>query len=296
MLSERVRAGYIEGSVSIVVNTMLFLIKLYTGLLFNSVAVIADAVHTLSDSLTSLVVIIGFKISSKKPDLEHPFGHGRAETIAALVIGVALGFTAYEISAESFRRILERSAFLYSILLVIVLLASSIVKELLAKWAFRLADKYSSQSIRNDAWHHRTDAFLTGALAVAMLVGSEYWWFDSVAGLLISLFVLYVAIKLVLESSSVLLGKAPGRDIIEKIVRIAESTSPLILGVHHIHVHEYGEHVEITLHIDLPDEITLEEAHKVATLVEEKIKSELGYEVTVHCEPITSKRKIKHED
>jgi cation diffusion facilitator family transporter len=296
MLSDRVRAGYVEGSVSILVNAVLFLVKLYAGLLFNSIAVIADAVHTLSDCLTSLVVIVGFKVSSKKPDSEHPFGHGRAEVIAALVIGVALGFTAYEISAESFRKIVEGSPLHSSILLVVLLLASGIVKEVLAEWAFKLAGKYRSQSIRSDAWHHRTDAVLTLALAVALLIGGEYWWLDGVAGLLISLFVLYTAIKLVLESSSMLLGKAPSRDLIERIEQLAKSTSPLVLSVHHIHVHEYGEHVEVTLHIDLPDNITLEEAHKVASLVEERIKSELGYVATAHVEPVTSKRAVKHED
>jgi cation diffusion facilitator family transporter len=296
MSSDRVRAGYTEGVVSIIVNSALFTIKLYFGVLYNSVAVIADAVHTLSDSLTSLVVIIGFRVASKEPDSEHPFGHGRAELVAALIIGAALGFTAFELGVESFKKLQEASSLLFSPVLVLVLVASSIVKEALARWALKLADKYGSQSIRSDAWHHRSDALVSGVLAVAVLIGREYWWLDGLAGLVLSLYILYTAIKLVLESSSELIGRAPGEDVIRSIERVAKSASPLVLGVHHVHVHRYGDHVEVTLHIDLPDEITLEEAHRVATLVEERIRSELGYEATVHAEPATSKHRVKHED
>ncbi len=296
MSSDRVRAGYTEGVVSIIVNSALFTVKFYFGVLYNSVALITDAVHTLSDSLTSLVVIIGFRVASKKPDSEHPFGHGRAELVAALIIGAALGFTAFELGVESFKKLQEASSLLFSPVLVLVLVASSIVKEVLARWALKLADKYGSQSIRSDAWHHRSDALVSGVLAVAVLIGREYWWFDGLAGLVLSLYILYTAIKLVLESSSELIGRAPGEDVIRSIERVAKSASPLVLGVHHVHVHRYGDHVEVTLHIDLPDEITLEEAHRVATLVEERIRSELGYEATVHAEPATSKHRLKHED
>lgn len=296
MSSDRVRAGYTEGVVSIIVNSALFTIKLYFGVLYNSIALIADAVHTLSDSLTSLVVIIGFRVASKEPDSEHPFGHGRAELVAALIIGAALGFAAFELGVESFKKLQEASSLLFSPVLVLVLVASSIVKEALARWALKLADKYGSQSIRSDAWHHRSDALVSGVLAVAVLIGREYWWFDGLAGLVLSLYILYTAIKLVLESSSELIGRAPGEDVIRSIERVAKSTSPLVLGVHHVHVHRYGDHVEVTLHIDLPDEITLKEAHRVATLVEERIRSELGYEATVHAEPATSKHRVKHED
>jgi len=294
--ADRVRAGYLEGVVSVVVNTVLFAVKLYFGLLCNSVAVVADAVHTFSDSLTSIVVIAGFRIASRKPDLEHPFGHGRAELIAALIIGVVLGFAAFELGVESFRRLLEASLLLFSPLLVVVLASSATVKLVLAEWAFRLAEKYSSPSIKGDAWHHRLDALVSGALAVAVLTSSEYWWFDGLAGVVISAVVLYSAIRVVLESSSELLGRAPGRDVIEKIEYLAKSTSPLVFGVHHVHVHKYGDHVEVTLHVDLPDTITLEEAHRIATLIEERIKNELGYEATVHTEPVSGKHRIKHSD
>jgi len=292
----RERAGYLEGVVSLLVNTVLFTVKFYYGVLCNSIAVVADAIHTLSDSLTSIIVIVGFRVAYRKPDYEHPFGHGRAELVASLIIGVVLGFVAFELSAESYRKLLGASTLMFSSTLIVILAFSALIKELLAQWAFKLADKYSSQSIRGDAWHHRSDALVTGVLAVAVLIGNRYWWFDGAAGLALSLLILYTAIKLVLEVSSELLGKAPEKVIIERIKYIAKSVSPVVLGVHHIHVHRYGEHVEVTLHVDLPDTITLEEAHKIATLVEERVRSELGYEATVHVEPATSKYKIKHED
>ena len=296
MSEERKRIIYLEGVTSIVVNTALFAVKFYYGFVYNSIAIVTDAVHTLSDSLTSIIVIVGSRVAYRKPDSEHPFGHGRSELIASLIIGVVLGFVAYELGAESYKKLLEASTLVFSSILVIVLALSALIKELLAQWAFRLAEKYGSQLIRGDAWHHRSDALVTGVLLVAMLVGNRYWWFDGAAGLAISLLILYTAIKLLLEASSELLGRAPEKNLIDRIKHIAESASSIVLNVHHIHVHKYGEHVEVTLHVDLPDTITLEEAHKIATLIEERIKNELGYETTVHVEPAKSKHEIKHED
>jgi cation diffusion facilitator family transporter len=293
---ERKKAGYLEGLVSIVVNTLLFIVKYYYGVLYSSIAVVADSVHTLSDSLTSVIVVLGFKAAYSKPDEKHPFGHGRAEDIAAIVVGVLLCVAGYELAASSYNKLASGEPLVYSPALVAVLLMSATIKEALALWAFELGKKYRSELIRSDAWHHRSDATVTALLALALILGSPYWWIDGAMGLVVSALIIATGAKIVLESSSNLLGKAPSKEEIEKIVSVVKSARPEVISVHHIHIHKYGDHVEVTLHVHLPDELTLSQAHEVATSIEEALKRELGYEATVHVEPASAKSLKGHTD
>ncbi|MEM4628853.1 MAG: cation diffusion facilitator family transporter [Zestosphaera sp.] len=278
-------AGLTEGLVSVFINVVLFALKYYFGLIHNSIAVVADAVHTLSDAGTSVVVIIGFWIAYRPPDEEHPFGHGRAEQIGAVVIGTLLGVAGFEFLMSSYGKLVSREALTFSWVLVGVLLFSSVVKELLARWALRLGKSYESRSIVGDAWHHRSDAIATTLLALGVLIGANYWWVDGFLGVLVSLIIIYTSIKIVLEASRDLLGSRPTRHEKDLLNNLVREVSPLIEDVHHIHVHKYGDHVEVSLHIRLPKTIKLEEAHEIATKLEDKIKNTLGWEATVHPEP-----------
>jgi cation diffusion facilitator family transporter len=211
LVAERKVAGFKEGLVSIFVNVVLFVIKFYLGLIHNSIAVVADAVHTLSDAGTSVVVVISFWIAYKPPDKGHPFGHGRAEQIGAVIVGTLLGVAGFEFLMSSYEKLSSREALTFSWFLVGVLLLSSLVKELLARWAFRLGGSYESRSIVGDAWHHRSDAIATTLLALGILVGADYWWVDGVLGIIVSLVIVYTSIKIILETSRELLGSEPTR-------------------------------------------------------------------------------------
>jgi len=285
LVAERKVAGFKEGLVSIFVNVVLFVIKFYLGLIHNSIAVVADAVHTLSDAGTSVVVVISFWIAYKPPDKGHPFGHGRAEQIGAVIVGTLLGVAGFEFLMSSYEKLSSREALTFSWFLVGVLLLSSLVKELLARWAFRLGGSYESRSIVGDAWHHRSDAIATTLLALGILVGADYWWVDGVLGIIVSLIIVYTSIKIILETSRELLGSEPTRREEELLIDLAREVSPLIEDVHHIHIHKYGDHVEASLHIKLPNTMKLEEAHEIATKLENRIKDRLGWEATVHPEP-----------
>ena len=291
LIAERKAAGFMEGFVSVFINVALFILKYYFGLVHNSIAVVADAVHTLSDAGTSIVVIIGFWVAYKPPDKEHPFGHGRAEEIGAVVIGTLLGVAGFEFLVRSYEKLVSRETLIFSWVLVGVLLFSSVVKELLARWALRLGKSYESRSIVGDAWHHRSDAIATTLLALGVLVGAEYWWVDGFLGMLVSLIIMYTSIKIVFEASRELLGYEPTKREKDLLSDLAREVSPLIGDVHHIHVHKYGDHVEASLHIRLPKTIKLEEAHEIATKLEGKIKDKLGWEVTVHLEPKNEEEK-----
>ncbi|MCC6033214.1 MAG: cation diffusion facilitator family transporter [Desulfurococcaceae archaeon] len=285
LVAERKVAGFKEGLVSIFVNVVLFVIKFYLGLIHNSIAVVADAVHTLSDAGTSVVVVISFWIAYKPPDKGHPFGHGRAEQIGAVIVGTLLGVAGFEFLMSSYEKLSSREALTFSWFLVGVLLLSSLVKELLARWAFRLGGSYESRSIVGDAWHHRSDAIATTLLALGILVGADYWWVDGVLGIIVSFVIVYTSIKIILETSRELLGSEPTRREEELLIDLAREVSPLIEDVHHIHIHKYGDHVEASLHIKLPNTMKLEEAHEIATKLENRIKDRLGWEATVHPEP-----------
>jgi cation diffusion facilitator family transporter len=285
LVAERKVAGFKEGLVSIFVDVVLFVIKFYLGLIHNSIAVVADAVHTLSDAGTSVVVVISFWIAYKPPDKGHPFGHGRAEQIGAVIVGTLLGVAGFEFLMSSYEKLSSREALTFSWFLVGVLLLSSLVKELLARWAFRLGGSYESRSIVGDAWHHRSDAIATTLLALGILVGADYWWVDGVLGIIVSLVIVYTSIKIILETSRELLGSEPTRREEELLIDLAREVSPLIEDVHHIHIHKYGDHVEASLHIKLPNTMKLEEAHEIATKLENRIKDRLGWEATVHPEP-----------
>jgi len=284
MLSRRT-VGYIEGIVSITVNTILFIIKYSAGITYNSIAVITESIHTLSDSLTSAVVVISFWIAYKPPDEEHPFGHGRAESVGAIVVGTLLAVTAYELLNESVRRYLSSESMMFNWVLIVVLLLSAIVKELLARWSLRLGIKYDSKALVGDAWHHRSDAILSVLVCLGILLSSYYWWVDSVLGMIVSTLIMFIAIKLVINTSKDIMGyKLPSKLEVE-IKNLISSISKDISDIHHIHIHKYGEHTEITLHIRLPPNMRLSEAHKIASKVEEELKSRYGWEVTVHIEP-----------
>jgi len=282
----RRRAGYLEGVVSIIVNTALFAAKFYVALLHNSAALLADSVHTLSDSLTSVVVIVGFWISYRPADREHPLGHGRAEAVATVVIGTLLASVAAELFQASIGKILSRESLLFSWYIIAVLATSAITKEAMARWSMWLGRRYEAQPLVADAWHHRADATASTLLAISIALGREVWWVDGVLGLVVSSFILYTSIRLVAGGSRELLGTGPTEKEVETLKKLAYSSSDKVADVHHIHVHRYGTHTEVTLHIRLDGKTTLEEAHEISSNVERRIKEELGWEATVHPEPV----------
>ncbi|MEO3992710.1 MAG: cation diffusion facilitator family transporter [Desulfurococcaceae archaeon TW002] len=291
LITDRRTAGFAEGFISIFVNIVLFALKYYLGLTHNSIAVMAAAIHTLSDAGTSIVVVIGFWIAYRPPDKEHPFGHGRAEQVSAVIIGTLLGVAGFEFLMSSYEKLISMEALTFSWVLVGVLLLSSVIKELLARWALRLGKSYESMSIVGDALHHRSDAIATALLVLGVLIGADYWWVDGVLGMLVSLIILYTSIKMVLKSSRDLLGSEPTKYEKDLLNSLAREVSPFIENVHHVHIHKYGDHVEVSLHIKLPKTMKLEEVHEIATKLENKIKNTLGWEATVHPEPEDMKEK-----
>lgn len=279
------KLGYIEGILSIIINTLLFGIKIWAGSKVHSISMVADAWHTLSDTLTSIVVILGFWISAQPKDDEHPFGHGRAEVIAAIVIGTLLAVVGFNFILESIKNLKGRISANFSTFSIIIFGISALLKEALASFSIWAGKKIDSKSLKADGWHHRSDAFASIIIVVAALVGRWLWWIDGVLGIIVSLLILYTAFDVAKEASNSLLGEKPDKELVEKLNSLIHNTSPDISDIHHIHVHKYGDHLEITLHIRMEGTNDVNYAHEIATSIEKSIRDELKAEATIHIEP-----------
>ena len=280
------KLGYREGLVSVILNLLLFVLKYYAGIASASLALIADAWHTLSDSLTSLVVILGIKLSSKKPDKEHPFGHGRWEQISALIIAILLALVGVEFMKDAIAKLRGHEAADFGWLAYLATVASIVLKEGLARYAFYIARKTGNAAVKADGWHHRSDALSSLMVLAGLFLSPYFWWIDSVLGMLISFMLFYAAYGIIREAVNKILGEEPSEEVIGKVEQIVKAEMGNVAYPHHYHIHHYGDHIEFTFHIKVPGEETVEEAHRKATLIEMQIKTELKIDATIHIEPL----------
>jgi len=274
-----------EGWVSVVFNSALFILKFWAGMATGSIAIIADAWHTLSDSLTSVVVVVGVKISAKPADKEHPFGHGRAELIAAMIIGVLLSVVAFNFILEGVQQLRTRELVNYSTFAIVATIISIVAKEGLARYAFRIAKKSGSRSVRADAWHHRSDAISSLVILAGIIFGRHIWWIDGALGIVVAFLIFYAAYDILRDAMNIMMGETPDNELIEQVESICKGETLLEIRPHHYHIHRYGDHTEMTFHIRLPDGLSLFDSHEIATRIEYRIKEDTGIVSTIHMEP-----------
>jgi len=286
-LRVRARYGQLEGWVSVAVNSVLFVVKLALGLAVGSVGLVADAVHTLADSATSGVIIVGFRLAARPSDREHPFGHGRMEAVASLVVSVLLFVAGAELFRISVNRTLFPSVSAASTAVIVVIAAMVLVKELLAEFAYVLADMIGSKALAADAAHHRSDVAAT-VLVVLGLMAARLGWdrVDGAAGVLVSLFILHLGFSLAREAVTPLLGEAPSRRTLDEIVAAARSNAE-VLGVHDIIVHDYGGTRLASLHLEVSDKTSVVELHDLADRVADAVGEKVGAHVVVHVDPVS---------
>lgn len=283
---DKIKSGYIEGISSIVINTVLFALKFWAGVITGSIALMADAWHTLSDSISSVAVVLAVKLSQRKADREHPFGHGRWEQIASLFIAFLLGIIGYEFLKDSIIRFGKRETVEYGTTAIVVTIVSIIAKELLAQYAFYIARKTGNELVTADGWHHRSDALSSLVVLIGILFAGRFWWIDSVLGIIIAVMIFYAAFEIAKKTITKLLGEEAGLDLIESINSLVKMTYGKDLLLHHFHIHNYVSHKELTLHIKLNKDWTIEKGHQIATEIENMITAELGIDTTIHIEPL----------
>ena len=288
MNKQNCHLGIIEGWSSIGSNTILFILKLWAGIFCGSIAMIADAWHTLSDSVTSFILILGFWIAARPADKKHPFGHGRAEFITAIVIGILLGITGLNFLYESINKLIHQSSVnFFSTFAVIIFSLSVFIKIFLTLFAFWISKKTKNYTVKADAWHHLSDVFASLLIVFGALFGQKIYWIDSVLGICISILIIYTAYEIIKNASFILLGEIHSPELEYNIKQIIYEVEPRIKDVHHFHLHKYGNHAELTVHVCLPAEMSVNEAHIITEKIENNIKNELDLHTTVHVEPIS---------
>jgi len=293
----RARYGALEAWVSIVGNVVLFGIKLTLGLLINSMALIADSLHTLSDTGTSIVLLVGFRVAKKPGDREHPFGHQRMEPIAALVIAVLLLVAAFELLRSSVGRIVTPTVEMGRIswLVWLIVAGTVLAKECMARFARQLGRMSRSTVLLADFWHHRSDALSTLVVLLAFVALRLGWsWVDGLAGAAVALVVGYSGYIVARDAINPLLGERPSTELLETIKSAARQVSG-VQGVHDVIVHRYGQLKLVSLHIEVSADEPVQKLHALSEEVEAVLEKHLGGSAVVHIDPIDRRHRRYQE-
>ena len=282
----RTKIGVFQGWISVLVNSVLFILKLLIGIIVGAVSVIADAVHTLSDVVSSIVVIWGFKQAEKPADVEHPYGHGRAEYIATLIIAILLCVAGIEFIEASIDRIQNPEQVAAEWWMILILMLTIILKEITARYAEFLSSKIASGTLHADAWHHRIDA-ISSIMVVAAMIAGKYGYpvVDGWAGLGVALFLIFTGFEIAKDAVDDLIGKPPTMEDVENIRNIVMNING-VLGAHDITIHSYGHDKFVSVHVEIDADKSTAEAHDISEEVEYKLHDALGVEPTIHMDPI----------
>jgi cation diffusion facilitator family transporter len=275
-----------EGWVSIVINLLLFGLKYWAGIVSGSIALIADAWHTMTDSVSSVIVLLGGKLSSKPADEEHPFGHGRAEHIAAIIIGVLLAIVAFDFVLGAVEKFNSGESGNFGTFAIVVTVVSIVVKEALSQYAFWAFHQTGSSILKADAWHHRTDSLSSVVILVGILAGRYVWWIDSLLAFIVALMIFYASYEILSKEIKNLLGENIDPSLIKEIKEEVAVLSEREVYIHHFHLHQYGNHNELSCHIKLPRDMSLHDAHAICTRIENRINEKFGLVTTIHPEPL----------
>ncbi|MCF6366819.1 MAG: cation diffusion facilitator family transporter [Bacteroidales bacterium] len=280
------KLAYSEGWISIFVNIILFGIKYWAGVVSGSIALIGDAWHSLTDSISSVAVIIGTKVSSKPPDKKHPFGHGRAELISSIIIGALLAMVAFNFLTESINSIKNKEEAVFGNLALIIIIVSIVIKEISAQYAFYTARKTGMLSLKADGWHHRSDAITSVLILIGIFINPYFPLIDGILGIIISFFIFYTAYEITKQTADAILGESCDENTVNELKKIANNIAGFDIQMHHVHIHNYINHSEVTFHIYLPDKMTVSDSHTITSKIISKIKEEKKITATIYIDPI----------
>lgn len=287
--NENVRKKYGElGSfVGIASNVILFIAKFLVGVFINSVAIMADSFNNLSDSLSSIITLVGFKLGAKPADEEHPFGHGRMEYISGLVVSFIIMLIGFEFLRTSFLKIITPENISFSYTTIFILSLTVVVKIWQSLFNKKIGILINSHSLIATAADSRNDVIVTSVTILSLILFKIFNInLDGYFGVLVALFLIYSGFNLARETLSPLLGEAIDNELAEKIKSIAISYDGVI-GVHDILVHNYGPNKSIaSLHVEVPNNIDINVSHEMIDLIEKRIQDELNIFLTIHMDPV----------
>lgn len=277
------------------VNVVLLVFKFVAGFLGGSAAMIADAVHSLSDFITDVIVLLFVRLSAKPEDSDHDYGHGKYETLATSLIGLALMFVGVMIMYNGVCSI--ASAIMGNPLPQpgMIALAAALVSIALKEWAYRftvkVGRKCESQAVIANAWHHRSDALSSIGTAVgiggAILLGDKWAVLDPIAAVVVSVFIIRTAWQLTKKSAGELLEQSLPAEM-EREIETIVAREPMASEVHHLRTRRIGSHIAIEMHLRMPGDISLYESHQHATNIEQELRKRFGASthIGLHVEPL----------
>lgn len=296
-LTEREKAIYQVTWAESFVNFLLVIFKFIAGILGHSAAMIADAVHSLSDFATDIVVLIFTRISNKPQDKNHDYGHGKYETLATAIIGIVLFAVGASIcwnGLQAIQTVWQGGRLPAPGMLAFAGAIISIVsKELIYRYTIHVGRKINSSAVIANAWHHRSDAFSSIGTAIgiggAIVLGESWSVLDPMAAVVVSFFIMKVAVQLLKPCVDELTEKSLPDEIEKEICLITENT-PGVSAIHNLRTRRIGNHYAIEMHIRMDGHLTLYEAHAKASVIENKLKEKYGNEthVGIHVEPVKS--------
>ncbi|WP_229768559.1 cation diffusion facilitator family transporter [Tissierella pigra] len=284
---ENYKLGVKTSWITIIVNIILAVFKIIAGIAGVSSAMIADGVHTLSDILTTFVVLLGLKISSKEADKGHPYGHEKYESVFAKLLSILLLLTGVFIGYESIKILISGEIRTPKIIALIVAFLSIIVKEGMYWYTIKVAKKIKSISMEADAWHHRSDAFSSvGTFAGVLGARLGFPALDPIAGIIVSCFVIKVGIDLYIKSIKELVDESASEEIIETIKKKTESIEG-VRGVKELKTRMFGNKIYVDIEIFVDSNITVEKGHEISEKVHDKLEKDIAdiKHCMVHIEP-----------
>ncbi|MGN0448068.1 MAG: cation diffusion facilitator family transporter [Acutalibacteraceae bacterium] len=289
----RERYGMLGSIVGIIVNLMLSLGKYIIGVISNSISITADAINNLADAGSCIVTLVSFKLSARKPDKNHPFGHGRIEYIAALIVGFIVELMGYELIKSSIEKIKSPEAVAFSIPALIVLILSVSGKVWLFVFNSTLGKKIDSPAMAAVAKDSLSDTIATGAAAVSLILSIfTDIPIDGYMGIIVSLFILYSGFGILKEAIGILLGMPPEKEDVDKLVDFIMSHEEII-GIHDLVIHSYGaSRTFATVHAEISADENILKAHDTVDMIEHDVKKEFGIELVIHMDPVENNNEL----
>ena len=293
--NQREKEIYKVTIVGALANVTLLIFKFVAGIISNSAAMIADAVHSLSDFITDVVVIVFVKISSKPQDKSHDYGHGKFETLATLIIGIALLFIGlmilYNGASATYRCIwLGEELHRPGMIAFWAAIFSIILKEAVYQYTVFKGRNLNSQAVIANAWHHRSDAFSSIGTAVgiggAIFLGDKWVVLDPIAAIVVSVFIINVSLKIIIKSINELLEKSLPDEIENEIIKVAESFD-MVKDVHDLRTRRIGNNIAIEMHLRMDGNLSLQCTHNTTELIESELRKKYGEHthIAIHVEP-----------
>lgn len=279
--------GTLSGVTGILLNLLLSAGKFIAGMLTASIAITADAINNLSDAGSSIVSLVGFKMANQPAHKDHPFGHGRIEYVAGLIVSLIILLMGFELAKSSLSKILHPEAMQFSLISLVILVCSIAIKLWMALFNNRLGKLINSPTLRATATDSLSDTIATTVVVLCMLIHHFFQVnIDGIAGLIVACFILFAGYNTAKDTLSPLLGQAPDPEFVRAINDVVMNHSDVI-GLHDLIIHNYGPgRTMLSLHAEVPNDADIMQLHDTIDIIEHELKQKFQCDAVIHMDPI----------